>query len=102
MKTGETYLEDTGEYLEVVRQAGTGLFMVRIDHYDISSYEHTMNDINPAIVDGILLEANILETFPKEFRKKHGVWQYAEQASCSVPEALAKDDEGVAYMHTSD
>eukprot|EP00974_Lingulodinium_polyedra_P027992 2703689-Lingulodinium_polyedra.AAC.1 len=32
MRTGEITLDDYGQQLEVVRQSGSGLFVVRIDH----------------------------------------------------------------------
>lgn len=38
MREGTTILEDYGEELEVVRQAGTGLFMMRIDHLLTEDY----------------------------------------------------------------
>eukprot|EP00974_Lingulodinium_polyedra_P037411 3588444-Lingulodinium_polyedra.AAC.1 len=33
MRTGEITLGDYGQQLEVVRRSGSGLFMVRIDHW---------------------------------------------------------------------
>ena len=39
MKKGSLMLGDTGEYLEVVRQVSTGLFMIRTDHLDVRTFE---------------------------------------------------------------
>ena len=43
MRAGTIFLDDYGQHLEVVRQAGTGLFMIRIDHLLMKDFQ-TLGD----------------------------------------------------------
>ena len=74
-------LADTEEHLEVVRQQGTGLFMIRIDHLDLRSFEEAIGD--KARADRLILPDKVLAELEAEFNAKHGLSSNHE--SCPEP-----------------
>ena len=71
-------LGDTGEYLEVVRQVSTGLFMIRIDHLDVRTSEDAIQSSEMA--DKLILPDKVLEELEKAFKEENGEALAAEAA----------------------
>jgi hypothetical protein len=65
MAKGTIMLGDTGEYLEVVRQAGTGLFMIRIDHLAINHFANDIGDEELAM--NMTLPQPVLDELERQF-----------------------------------
>jgi hypothetical protein len=68
MAQGTIMLGDTGEYLEVVRQVSTGLFMLRTDHLDVRSFEEEIE--SSAMADKLILPDQVLEELKRYLKKK--------------------------------
>ena len=71
-------LGDTGEYLEVVRQVSTGLFMIRIDHLDVKTVEDAIQSSEMA--DKLILPDKVLEELEEAFKMENAEALAAEAA----------------------
>ena len=69
MSAGTIMLGDTGEFLEVVRQKNTGLFMIRIDHLDVNTYieETSETQDHEEKAKKLILPWQVLEELEKQF-----------------------------------
>ena len=89
MRKGTIMLGDAKEYLEVVRQKGTGLFMVRVDHLDLRCYAEAIGDEDRA--NKLILPDEVLLELDAEFKSKHNLTA-KDQESLPAPGASSSQD----------
>ena len=86
MRKGSILLGDTGEYLEFVRQSLIGLFMIRIDHLDLNTFEEAVKD--PDMADKLILPDKVIAELEEAFKIENAAALAAEAAKEAETEKI--------------
>jgi hypothetical protein len=89
MARGTIMLGDTGEFLEVVRQKNTGLFMIRIDNLNVNTFAHDIDD--EAKADKLTLPWQVIEELERAFMIENAEALAEEAARGPAPNKIPTD-----------